>query len=76
MLSDPCLNIAEITARALSESKPLFVRSKWCTDFLRNVQSYSVEGSIKIIFESISEFNLMNDEINYSTQISSKKNMQ
>ena len=49
-----------ITARALSESKSLFVRLNWTnntvlrsTDFMRNAQSYSVEGSIIIIFESI-----------------------
>ena len=43
-----------ITARALSESKHLFVRlTGHCTDFLRNAQSYSVEGSTIIIFESI-----------------------
>ena len=74
-----------IAAMALGESKPYsFVGTgqQHCTDFLRNGQSYSVEGSIIIIFpgsylkvynSQTSEFNLMNDEINYSTQITSKK---
>ena len=67
------------TARALGESKPLFVRSNWTTAlyrFFEKRSKLSVECSIIIILKvyntQTSEFNLMSDKINHSTQMSSK----